>query len=732
MNKPIYLDYNATTPIDQSVAEVMKQFIDQHFGNPSSSHYYGAVAKSAIQKARNQAAEMLHCFPDEIIFTSGGSESNNLAVKGAAMMNRHKGNHIITTSIEHPAVIEVCRYLEANNFRVTYLPVNEYGMVDTANVEEAITPQTILISVMHANNEVGTIQPIREIAEIANHYGILFHSDCAQSAGKIPVLVDELKVDLLSLAGHKFYAPKGIGILFVKRGVKLEKQIHGADHEMNLRAGTENTASIAAIGMACELISDSLISFTKHLQMMRDKLEGELKKSFSWIKINGHPVHRLPNTSSISFKNIEANVILSALDSVAASAGAACHSDNVTVSSVLQAMKLPLEYAMGTIRLSTGRNTTSDEINSAVNEIKKVINSFSAQGDDKIRIETSHVRLTKFTQGLGCACKLKPQLLEEVVKKISGFTNQNVLVGAETFDDAAVYLIDENTAIVSTVDFFTPIVDDPFSFGAIAAVNSLSDIYAMGAKPLFALNIAGFPSMRLPINVFEEILRGAQKIASDIYMPIVGGHTIDDNEPKFGLAVTGIVHPQKIIRNNAVQQKDVLILTKPLGTGILSTALKQGLLNNEDQEKLIATMIKLNKDASEVMQEIGVSACTDITGFGLLGHMLEMLSGVQASAKLEMDKIPLLERTLELTAANVIPGGTRANYEFTLAHISYGNSISKIQKLILNDAQTSGGLLISVPKNKSDSMLKSLNKRNVEAKIVGEIILEAKSKIIVE
>ena len=371
--KPIYLDYNATTPVDPRAAEAMLPFIHQHFGNPSSSHIFGVTAKKAVEKARKQVTEMLHCQIDEVIFTSGGSESNNYAIKGVAHAYRHKGNHIITSSVEHPAVIEVCRYLEEQRYNVTYLPVDEYGLVDPQQVEDAITPQTILITIMHANNEVGTVEPIAEVAEIAHRHGVLVHSDCAQSIGKIPVRVDELNVDLLSVAGHKLYAPKGIGALYIHTAVKLEKFIHGANHEMNWRAGTENVIEIVGLGEACELIKENLSKYQEHMQKMRDRLENGLKKRFANIRINGHPEKRLPNTSSLSFKALEANTILSELNQVAASAGAACHSDRVDVSSVLEAMQVPLEYAMGTIRLSVGRFTTAAEIDQAIDAITQVV-----------------------------------------------------------------------------------------------------------------------------------------------------------------------------------------------------------------------------------------------------------------------------------------------------------------------------------------------------------------------
>ncbi len=370
---PIYLDYNATTPIDPEVVEVMKPYLDQYFGNPSSSHNFGIQTRKAVEKARKQIAEMINCFPDEIIFTSGGTESNNYAIKGIAFANRAKGNHIITSSIEHPAVIEVCRFLETEGFQVTYLPVNEFGLINIEDVKKAIKPQTILISIMHANNEVGTIQPIAEITRIAKEKNIYMHTDAAQSMGKIPVKVNELKIDLLSIAGHKLYASKGIGALYIRRGVKLTKLIHGADHERNLRAGTENVLEIVGLGKACELADRDLSDNVTHFKKMRDKLHNGLLDKFPEIKLNGHPEKRLPNTLSISFPNLEANLILSEMEDVAASAGAACHSDSIKVSTVLSAMKVPLDFAMGTIRFSTGKMTTEDEIEKAIDIITNTI-----------------------------------------------------------------------------------------------------------------------------------------------------------------------------------------------------------------------------------------------------------------------------------------------------------------------------------------------------------------------
>ena len=370
---PIYLDYNATTPIDSQVAEAMLPYIHGLYGNPSSGHAFGLEARAGVDRARHQVASMLGCHDDEVLFTSGGTESDNHAIKGIAGADRARGNHVITSNIEHPAVEEVCRHLEIQGLDVTYLPVDGHGLIDPQQVEDTITDRTIMVTIMHANNEVGTIQPIREIADIARRHGAVMHSDCAQSVGKIPVDVDDLGVDLLTIAGHKLYAPKGIGVLYIRRGVEIEKFMHGADHEMGRRAGTENIILEAGLGIACQLIEQNLDGYIQHMGQMRDRLEAGLQREIPGVRVNGHPEKRLPNTSSVSFKGQEANTILDKLQSVAASAGAACHSDRIDVSAVLKAMNLPIEYAMGTIRLSVGRDTTEDEIDRAVQEIADVI-----------------------------------------------------------------------------------------------------------------------------------------------------------------------------------------------------------------------------------------------------------------------------------------------------------------------------------------------------------------------
>ncbi len=367
MPNPIYLDYNGTTPHDPEVVTAMRPFLEQEFGNPSSSHWYGIAPKRAVTTARKQVAALVGCRPEELIFTSGGTESNNHALKGIAIAYQQRGRHIITSQIEHPAVLEVCRFLEQAGYEVTYLPVDEYGSVSVSDVEAAIRADTILISVMHSNNEVGTIQPVEEIARLARSRGILCHTDAAQSVGKVPIDVGRLGVDLLSIAGHKVYAPKGIGALCIRQGIGPAKFVHGAGQEMGLRAGTENVLEIVGLGKACEIARRDLERNMTQMKTMRDRLHNGLKEELEHIKVNGHPEVRLPNTLNVSFRGLEANRILEEIGlEVAASAGAACHSDGVEVSHVLQAMSVPIEWAKGTLRFTTGRMTTAQEIDKAI------------------------------------------------------------------------------------------------------------------------------------------------------------------------------------------------------------------------------------------------------------------------------------------------------------------------------------------------------------------------------
>lgn len=366
--RPIYLDYNASTPIDPRVIDSMRAALEQGYGNPSSTHWAGAPAKSLLEASRRQVADLLQCAPEEVIFTSGGSEANNLALKGVFFARRGRPVHIITTRIEHPSILAPCAFLEREGARVTHLPVDAAGLVDPEELRRAIAPDTALVSIMHANNETGTVEPIEECARIAREHGILFHTDAAQSVGKIPTRVNELGVDLLSIAGHKLYAPKGVGALYVRAGTRLEPLIHGAGHESGRRAGTESALLATALGTASTLAADlSSIHTTRDLC---DQLWKGLEDHFgNRVVLNGHPERRLPNTLNVSFVGYTGADILAAVEDIAASTGSACHSGRVELSPVLRAMGISEEVGRGAIRFSLGRGTTAAEIHEAVERI---------------------------------------------------------------------------------------------------------------------------------------------------------------------------------------------------------------------------------------------------------------------------------------------------------------------------------------------------------------------------
>lgn len=364
----IYLDYNASTPIDPRIESVMRKTMEHAFGNPSSDHWAGAPARRIVDAARLQVADLLGCKPGEIVFTSGGSESNNQVLKGIYYACKVPNPHIITTSIEHPAIIEPCRFLERLGTKVTYLPVDATGCVDPNDLEKSIRDETILISVMHANNEVGTIQPIEDCAQIARKHGIPFHTDAAQSVGKIPTRVDELGVDYLSIAGHKIYAPKGIGALYIRGGTGLEPLIHGAGHELGRRAGTESALLTAGLGQACELASD--LSGMDRIKTLRDRLWTALKESCGdQIKLNGHAELRLPNTLNVSFLGHVGPELLAQLPEIAASTGSACHTGRVELSPVLKVMGVSPEVGAGAVRFSLGRTTSPEQIEAVIDKL---------------------------------------------------------------------------------------------------------------------------------------------------------------------------------------------------------------------------------------------------------------------------------------------------------------------------------------------------------------------------
>ena len=365
----IYLDYNATTPIAPSVVDAMTPFLTDHFGNPSSSHALGRAAAEAIEDARAQVAGLLGCSHDEVVFTSGGTESNNIAIKGAMFRGVVGSGHLIISAIEHPAVVEPAKFLERIGFDLTVVPCDSNGVVQPETVAAAIRPDTRLVSIMHANNEIGTVQPIAQIAAICHKNGILVHTDASQAVGKIPTYVDHMDVDMLTIAGHKLYAPKGIGALFVRDGLDLEPAMHGAGHENGMRPGTENTAFIVGLGRACLYAGKAIDESPKKMSELRDRLLNNLQMMIGRaLKVNGGQVERLPNTLSVVFPDVVAAEMLQRIEHLCASTGSACHSGS-TESVTLSAMGASAKEIAGTMRLSVGWTTSQDEIDQASQQL---------------------------------------------------------------------------------------------------------------------------------------------------------------------------------------------------------------------------------------------------------------------------------------------------------------------------------------------------------------------------
>ena len=370
MPQPIYMDSHATTPLDPRVLEAMMPYLTNHFGNAASStHLFGEQAKDAVDTARRQVADLIGCSGEEIIFTSGATESDNLAAKGVAYQYKDRGNHIITSTVEHHAVLDSCQALEEVGFNVTYLPVDKYGLVYPQQVEDAITDQTILISLIYVNGEVGTINPITGVGEIAAKYGILFHSDATQGIGKIESGVDKLKVDLMSFTAHKMYGPKGIGALYVRKKtpqIQLYPLLHGGGQENNIRSGTLNVSGIVGFGAACELCKQEMAEEAKRITVLREQLYHGLSKQIDLIHLNGHPTQRVPGNLNLSFEFVESQSILLGLKEIALSSGSACNSNSVEPSYVLRAMGIKDELALGAIRFGLGRHNTGAEVDTVV------------------------------------------------------------------------------------------------------------------------------------------------------------------------------------------------------------------------------------------------------------------------------------------------------------------------------------------------------------------------------
>jgi len=373
MNRKVYLDHNASTPVHPEVVEAMLPYFSEHFGNPSSVHGFGREAREGLETAREQVAHFLRVGKEEIVFTSGGTESDNMAIKGIAHARRR--GHIITSQIEHHAVLRACENLEENGFEVTYLPVDGYGMVDPEDVRRAIRPDTILVTLMHANSEAGTIQPMREIGRITREMEIPLHVDGVQTVGKVPIDVDAFGIDLLSFSGHKIYGPKGVGGLYIRRGTKMVSVQHGGEHERSRRAGTENVAGIVGLGEALEIRAREMTAEGVRLSALRDRLGDEVRARIPEVRLNGHPTERLPGTCNLCFRGVESESIVLGLDlkGIGVSAGSACTSGNVEPSYVLVAMGVPVEWAMGAVRSSLGHGTSGEDIDYVVESIVPLV-----------------------------------------------------------------------------------------------------------------------------------------------------------------------------------------------------------------------------------------------------------------------------------------------------------------------------------------------------------------------
>lgn len=375
MSKYIYMDNSATTPVKREVLDEMLPFFTEKYGNPSSIYSLGSASKVAIEKAREQVAKAIGADKKEIFFTAGGSESDNWALRGIAFKNRDKGNHIITTKIEHHAILHTCQYLEKNGFEVTYLDVDKDGLIDLDELNSAITDKTILISIMFANNEIGSIQPIKEIGEIAKNRKVYFHTDAVQAIGNIKIDVKELNIDLLSLSAHKFYGPKGVGVLYIKQGVKIDPLISGGGQERNKRAGTENVPGIVGLGKAIELAYENMEENNKKLLYLRERLINKIEENIKYVKLNGHRTQRLPGNVNFCFEFIEGESLLLSLDmeGIAGSSGSACTSGTLDPSHVLLAIGLPHEIAHGSLRLSLGSFNTEAEVDYVVEKLIEIV-----------------------------------------------------------------------------------------------------------------------------------------------------------------------------------------------------------------------------------------------------------------------------------------------------------------------------------------------------------------------
>ncbi len=706
--KPIYLDNNASTPLEPGVIDKMKQVLEENFGNPSSHHFYGIESKKLVQEARRKVAAMLHADSEEIIFTSGGSESNNMAIKG---LLTDPSKAVLTTTIEHPSVSNVCEQLPNEVIKIS---VDDKCRIKMDDLTQKLSRRIGLITIMLANNETGTIQNIKSVVQQAKKFKIPVHTDAAQAAGKIPIDVEDLGVDLLTIAGHKMNGPKGIGALYVRKGTEIKPLIDGADHEKGLRAGTENVLEIAGLGEAAKIFAENTIEILTRQQQYRDRFFEALRNDIPNIEINGDLDKRLPNTVNIYFPKIDSSQLLAALPEIAASAGAACHADAITPSAVLKAMGLSDKRAQSSVRFSVGRFTTNGEIDFAVKKIVTVVN--------QLRKKTQHSRdpeKLKLSNNLGCSCKVSPEKLSALLEKVSN----------RGFEDASIQPLGNGQLLLTSVDFFSPMVTDPFDFGRIAAANALSDIYAMGGRPISADNILVFPAKEKNNKAIQSILRGAAQTAKVAGIEITGGHSLSGDDLIFGLSVNGLADSGTLLRNSGAKAGDWILLTKPLGSGILCEAAKKSLINRKTFDTLIDTMVELNKNAAEIIINYQVTACTDITGFGFLGHLTELLRASNKAAVIDHEQIPVLENCRKMVDLGIFPNSFYANRNYYEKWVKWNRKIYDYEKKILHDPQTSGGLLFTVNETDKTVLLREFNRQNLRVSVVGRVIDRDKNLI---
>ena len=710
----LYFDFNATTPVAAEVREAMMPYLGERFGNPSSDSRLGRAAREAVEAARAEVAALIGARPDEIVFTGGGTEASNLAIRGAGLAD---GAAVVTSAIEHPATEACCALLERAGRSVRRVAPRADGVLDPDDLARAIDGATGLVTLIHAQNEIGTLQPVAAAAALARAAGALVHADAAQSLGKVPVDVTALGVDLLSIAGHKLYAPKGVGALFVRRGVSLRPVIVGAGQERGLRPGTENVPCIVGLGVACRLARETLAETGPRLARLTAWLLARLRAEVPGLVLVGEGAERLPNTLNLLFpgrvgagadRRDRAGRRLDRLGlprrqrgAVVGAAGAR-HRPGGGARRGAAVARPRHDRRRGRGGCGRPRRRLAPARRRDNHSTRSLRMTVTAIADPV-------VRLTELAHGGGCGCKLAPSVLQALLaEQPQAGPFAQLLVGTETGDDAAVWQVDENTCVIATTDFFMPMVDDPRDFGRIAATNAISDVYAMGGRPIMALAVLGMPLGKLPVETVRAILAGGAEICAEAGIPVAGGHSIDAPEPIYGLAVIGLCRPEEVRRNRGARPGDALILTKGIGVGIYSAAIKRQALDAAGYAEFVASTTRLNRVGTRLGQLDHVHAVTDVTGFGLLGHALEMARGSGATLAIEAAEVPLLAQAEALARAGFVTGASGRNWASYGVEASLPAEMPDWQRQILTDPQTSGGLLVACHPAEADGLVAAI------------------------